>query len=179
MRRRKRTEIQRSARVRLLAAEVDRHLEAAIRRGARFDAKAVFIVTASGLVAGSSVLRAAASPLAPWAGIPIGFALLGVASAVWAFWARTIDVPDTRKIVNDFVEKPITPDELEDILLEIRTVQVLRREGDSDRQARIVTVGFVMLLLAVTSLLVFVLVAGQFPPEGEPYGTQTPTSAAI
>ena len=96
--------------MRLLAAEADKLLEAAIRRGARFDAKAVCIVTASGLVAGSSALKAAASPLASWTAIPIGFAMLGVASAVWAFWAGKIDVPNTRKIVDDHVDGPITKD---------------------------------------------------------------------
>lgn len=179
MRRAKRANRDKAARVRLLAAEADRHLEAAIRRGARFDAKAVFIVTASGLVAGSSALRAAASPLASWAAIPIGFALLGVASAVWAFWARKIDVPDTRKIVDDHVDGSITPDELEDFLLEVRTKQVLARQEDSDKQAVAVTVGLVMLLLAVATLLTFVIIAGQTPSKEDPHATQAPAAAAI
>lgn len=164
--------------MRLLAAEADKHLDAAIRRGARFDAKAVFIVTASGLVAGSSAVKAAVTPLAPWAAIPIGFALLGVASAVWAFWARKIDVPDTRKMVDDHVDGPITPVDLEDFLLEVRTKQVVDRQKHSDKQAVAVAVGLVMLLLAVVTLLAFVVVAGQTPSVGETHATQAPASAA-
>lgn len=179
MRKANRADRDKAARVRLLAAEADKHLEAAIRRGARFDAKAVFIVTASGLVAGSSALKAAATPLAPWAVIPIGFALLGVVSAVWAFWARKIDVPDTRKIVNDHVDGPITADDLEDFLLEVRTKQVLDRQEDSDKQAVAVAVGLIMLLLAVATLLAFIVIAGQTPAEREIHATQAPASAAI
>lgn len=179
MSRRNKPDTDRAARVRLLAAEMDKRLDAAVRRGTRFDTKAGFIVTASGIVAGSSALRAAASPLAVWAGVPIALALCGVAAAIWALWTRSIDVPNGRKIVNGFVDKPVTPEELEDSLLELRTKEVEARDAHADAQGEAVKTGFVMLALAVMALLLFVVAVGQIAPAGDTHGTQPPTPAAI
>ncbi|MBT1669652.1 hypothetical protein KK092_09685 [Curtobacterium flaccumfaciens pv. flaccumfaciens] len=179
MKRRNKPDAHKPARVRLLAAEMDKRLDAAVRRGTRFDTKAGFIVTASGIVAGSSALRASASPLAAWAGVPIALALCGVAAAVWALWTRSIDVPNGRKIVNGFVDKPVAPEELEDSLLELRTKEVEARDAHADAQGKAVKTGFVMLALAVMALLIFVVAVGQTAPAGDTHGTQAPTPAAI
>ncbi|KIP51244.1 hypothetical protein SD72_16600 [Leucobacter komagatae] len=165
--------------MRLLATEVDKRLDAALRRSAGFDTKAGFILTASGLVAGSSAVTASVSTVPALASIPISLALLGIGAAMWALWTRSIDVPDARKIVDDFVDQPVAPERLEDVLLEVRTKEVEARENHNTSRAKAVTVGFVMLAAAVSALLIFVLVARQVAPVGELNGTPTPTPAAI
>ncbi|WP_157000660.1 hypothetical protein [Leucobacter komagatae] len=177
--RRQQSDPHRAARVRLLATEVDKRLDAALRRSAGFDTKAGFILTASGLVAGSSAVTASVSTVPALASIPISLALLGIGAAMWALWTRSIDVPDARKIVDDFVDQPVAPERLEDVLLEVRTKEVEARENHNTSRAKAVTVGFVMLAAAVSALLIFVLVARQVAPVGELNGTPTPTPAAI
>lgn len=169
----------RVARVRLLAAEIDKRLEAALRRGAGFDTKAGFILTASGLVAGSSAVTAAASATPALATIPIAFALLGVGAAIWALWTRTIDVPDARKIVDKWAERPEPPEALEKVLLDVGTYEVEVREGHNSGRAKVVTAGFVMLAIAVAALLVFVVFARQVAPVGDTHGTPSTTPAVI
>jgi len=169
----------RAERVRLLAAEMDKRMDAAQRRGSGFDTKAGFILTASGLVAASTAVTAAASRVPALATVPIALALLGIAAAMWALWTRKIDVPDARSIVNDYVDRPMSPERLEDVLLEVRTQEVEKREEHNSGRAWAVTVGFVMLAAAVAALLVFVVIARQVAPAGDTHGTQAPTPAAI
>jgi len=88
-------------------------------------------------------------------------------------------VPDARKIVDDWVEKPEAPEVLEDVLLEVRTTEVEAREGHNSGRAKAITAGFVMLAAAVAALLVFVVLARQVAPVGDTHGTPSTTPAVI
>ncbi|PZE36948.1 hypothetical protein DEJ31_07310 [Curtobacterium sp. MCPF17_031] len=168
----------RAARVRLLLTEMDKRMEAAIRRGAGFDTKAGFMLTAAGLIAASSAVTATSSTAPALARVPTGLALLAVAAALWALWTRMVNVPDARSIVSGYVNRNASPEHLEDVLLEVRTQEVEAREAHNSHRAEAVTVGFVMLAAAVVALLVFVAVAPQQQPPGAPDATPTPTPAA-
>lgn len=168
----------RPARVRLLAAEMDKRLEAAVVRSSGIETKAAFIVTASGLVAGSSALTSAPATLAVWSILPIVLALGGVSTSVRALWTRKVNVPDARRIINTYVDKPLTAKQLEDELFEVRTVEVEERENHNSARATIVTDGFVMLAAPITALLVFVVIVRQIDPSGDTHGPQLQTSAA-
>lgn len=168
----------RATRVRLLLAEMDKRMEAAIRRGAGFDTKAGFMLTASGLIAASSAVTATTSTAPALARVPTGLALLAVAAALWALWTRMVNAPDARSIVKGYVNRNASPDHVEDVLLEVRTQEVEAREAHNSNRAEAVTVGFVMLAAAVAALLVFVAIAPQQQPPGAPDATRTPTPAA-
>lgn len=169
----------RAARVRLLLTEMDKRMEAAIRRGSGLDTKAGFMLAAAGLIAASSAVTATTSTAPALARAPTVLALLAVASALWALWTRAVRVPDARSIVSGYVEREVSSEQLEDVLLEARTQEVEAREAHDSDRAEAVTVGFVMLAAAVAALLIVVAIAPQQQSPGAPDATRTPTPAAM
>ena len=171
--------IDRQARIRLLASEMERRLDASRERTRGIEMKAGTVITGAGIVAGSSALSADNAPARWLAIVPIMLAAAAVFCAVRALRALTIDVPDGRAIVEEYRNAAALGTAVEEVLLEVRTREIEQREEANDKRIPWVRYGSSILLAAVSSLLVVVIALNFFPQNGGDDGESHPTPATI
>jgi len=147
-----------SARIRLLSAELDESRRAAVERSRTNDTKASFLVVAAGFLAaitGSELVEART-----WfVGIlPLLFTLATVVVAAVVLWPRRLSVPSGPEMVAAWVNADMTAEDLEDHILEVKSKEVKNRNEQNERKAELTSWGFSLLIAAMASALVVVVV---------------------
>lgn len=145
-------------RVRLLSAELDASRHAAVERTRSTDTKASFLVVAAGFLAGvtgSELVRAETWFVGI---IPLVLTLATVIVSAVVLWPRRLSVPSGPEMVKAWVDADITPEELEDNILEVKSKEVDKRNDQNERKAKLTSWGFVLLIAAMLSALVVVVV---------------------
>lgn len=146
------------ARVRLLNEELSQLRAAAVERTRTTDTKASFLVVAAGFlagVAGSELVNADTWFIGL---VPLSLTLATVVVSAMALWPRALSVPSARFVVNQYVDADMTPESLEDHLLEIRTKEVEKRNEQNESKAGLTKWGFILLIAAMASSLAVVVV---------------------
>ncbi|WP_148060344.1 MULTISPECIES: hypothetical protein [unclassified Rathayibacter] len=152
----------RAGRVRLLRAELDVQGARSIERTKTVEAKASFIVTAAALVAGASISLLPANPFVIFA---LVLAAATVFCAAQAAKPLTLEIPSARDLVDEYLHAALTVEELEDTLLEVRTVEIEKRDEVTKTRARAMTLGFRFLVASVITLVV-IAALGALPTGG-------------
>lgn len=146
-----------SARIRLLSAELDESRRAAVERSRTNDTKASFLVVAAGFLAaitGSELVDAQT-----WfVGIvPLLLTLATVVVAAIVLWPRRLSVPSGPDMVSAWVNADMTAEDLEDHILEVKSKEVKNRNKQNERKAQLTSWGFSLLIAAMASALVVVV----------------------
>jgi len=149
--------VERAERVRLLREELDVQGARSIERTRTVETKASFIVTAAALVAGASISLLEVNPTVV---IPLVLAALTVYHAAQAAKPLTLEVPSARKLVDEYLDGGLSAEELEDTLLEVRTVEIEERDEVTRERSRAMTVGFRFLTASVTALALTATLGG-------------------
>lgn len=144
-------------RIRLLSAELDESRRAAVERTRTTDTKASFLVVAAGFLAGvtgSELVR----PETWFVGVvPLILTLATVVVSAVVLWPRRLRVPSGPQMVAAWVDAEMTPDDLEDHILEVKSKEVSNRNDQNERKAEWTKWGFVLLISALASALVVVV----------------------
>lgn len=150
----------RVGRVRQLRAELDVQGSRSIERTKTVETKASFTLTAAALVAGGSISLLETSPLSL---LPLLLAALTVYHAAQAAKPLSLNVPSARQLVDEYLEADMTEEELEDTLLEVRTVEIEQRDAVNTGRSRSMTIGFRFLTASVAALVLSATLAGLSP----------------
>ena len=163
----------RISRIRLLAAEIEGRLARSLDLTRSIETKSGFVAAAAGLVATGTVPTLADSSLWIVGVIPMALAAVTVAFATRALWPRTVSVPGARLLIDTYVESELTPEELEDHLLEVRTVEVENRDELNEARMKSMKVGF-KFLVACLAAFIIVAVLNSSTLEGKITDGETP-----
>lgn len=145
-------------RIRLLSAELDESRRAAVERTRTTDTKASFLVVAAGFLAGvtgSELVRAETWFVGV---VPLALTIATVVVAAVVLWPRRLRVPSGPDMVKMWVDADMTPDDLEDHILEVKSKEVSNRNDQNERKAKMTSWGFVLLIAAMLSALVVVII---------------------
>ena len=146
------------ARTRLLSAELDESRRAAVERARTNDTKASFLVVAAGFAAaitGSELVEARTWFMGI---IPLLLTLATVVVAAVVLWPRRLSVPSGPEMVAAWVDADMTAEDLEDHILEVKSKEVMNRNKQNERKAKLTSWGFSLLIAAMASALVVVVV---------------------
>lgn len=167
------------ARVRLLSTEMDNVRQASVDRTRSIDSKSSFAIVVAGVVAGAA-FTGLVDPRSCYIGLlPFALTIGSVIAAVVALWPKRLWVTSARDFVNEYVEKPMSGDELEDHILEVKTKEVTVRDEYNEKRSTATKVSLVLLIVSLFTSLIVVGVNAALP-EGVPNGpgtgsTPTPT----
>lgn len=146
------------ARVRLLNEELSQLRGAAVERTRTTDTKASFLVVAAGFLAGVAGSELVDSDTWFIGLVPLSLTLATVVVSAMALWPRALSVPSARHVVDTYVNANMSPETLEDHLLEIRTKEVEKRNAQNESKAGLTKWGFILLIAAMASSLAVVVV---------------------
>lgn len=141
--------------------------------------KAAYTATAA-----AAVLAAGIGVLGPrfpdyLAAIPVLCAVITIILATRAIKPLSLSVVDARKMTNRYMQSPVPQDELGNHLLEIRVVEIEKRDELNQARAGDMKRGFRWLTASFATLLFCALLSGVWPMEmgtdGEARETQTAT----
>lgn len=149
---------QQQARVRLLNEELSQLRGAAVERTRTTDTKASFLVVAAGFLAGVAGSELVDSDTWFIGLVPLSLTLATVVVSAMALWPRALSVPSARSVVDTYVNADMSPETLEDHLLEIRTKEVEKRNTQNESKAGLTKWGFILLIAAMASSLAVVVV---------------------
>lgn len=88
--------------------------------------------------------------------VPLAYTVAAVVLAVVALWPRKLSVPSGPQMVAAWVYDDLTPAELEDRILEVKSREVAHRDEQNDAKAEWTRDGFVMLLAALVSAFIVI-----------------------
>lgn len=173
----------RTQRIRLLQAQADIALAHSMERTRSIETKASFVVAGAGLIATALIPIAAAADSVLLAGltiVPLAIAVFTIVYAVRAIRPLALEVPSPRHMIDQYLDSSLSADELEDYILEIRAVEVDKRDLLNDTRWKALRVGFRLLVASMISLVLFAAALGLSPKEdfvGQTTpATQTPAS---
>lgn len=122
------------------------------------DTKASFLVVAAGLLAGVAGTELISEDTWFLGVIPLILTLSTVVISAFALWPRKLSVPSARQVVNTYVDAELSPGALEDVLLEIKTVEVEKRNAQNETKAEFTKWGFVLLIAAMSSAFALIII---------------------
>ena len=179
---RSRAERNRVGRIRLLSAELATGLTRAIDRTRSIETKASFIAAAAGLVASATIPTVATGRYWFVAVVPLGLAVVTVIYAARALWPKSLEVSGARLLVDTYVDAEMTPETLEDHLLEVRAVEIEKRDESNIERTKRMTVGFSCLSLSLAALVLIAVLNATFLKgnlhDGETSNTPNPTQTS-
>lgn len=148
----------RAQRVRLLSAELDESRNAAVERSRTTDTKASFLVVAAGFLAGVTGSELVSGETWFIGVVPLGLTLATVVVAAVVLWPRRLRVPSGPDMVKMWVDADMTPEVLEDHILEVKSKEVENRNKQNERKAGLTSWGFLLLIAAMASALAVVII---------------------
>lgn len=175
---------ERIKRIRLLNAELDTLRVASSLRTRAIETKASFIVLTSGAISSITGPSLVTSKTCFVGLLPLALIIVAVALAAAVLFPRGLSVPSARKMVDQWVNAPMSAEELEDSLLEVKAKEIEGRDGQNERRANLTYWSFILLLCGLF-LTVFIIVLNAFSTtmsnheEAEPTQTSTCTQAPI
>lgn len=175
--RRKKQSEMRSSRVRLLNVELDSIRQAANERTRSLDSKASFAVVAAGVLAGTTLTGLVNADTYYIGLVPFSLTVGAVIAATFALWPTKMWAPSGRLMVTEWVDKEaMTPEDLEDHLLEVKAREVEKRDEYNERRSTSVKVSLVLLGASlIASLAVVGINEGATSAKRE---APTPSTAA-
>ncbi|MGR6743173.1 hypothetical protein ACU6RU_14170 [Microbacterium sp. F1-18] len=144
-------------RIRLLNADLEVLRSAAVERTRQAETKASFIVVAAGVLASATGVGLITIDTWLIGVVPFGLTVATVALATVALWPRKLDVASARNLVDNWVESEKSAADLEDYLLEVKAVEIARRDAQNEQRVKWSKRAFAYLL---ASLVAALLVAG-------------------
>lgn len=149
---------ERSKRIRILDAEVEVLRNAAFERSRIIDAKASSIVVVAGVLASVTGLSLVDEGTWFLGLVPFGLTIAAVAVAIVALWPRKLDLPSARQVVDTWVNAEMPASELEDNVLEVKTLETTNRDALNEKRSSLINWGFSLVLAGlVFTLLVVIL----------------------
>ncbi len=166
-------------RIRLLSAELDNTRQAAVERTRSIDSKSSFAIVVAGVVAGAA-FTGLVDPRFCFIGlIPLALTIGSVVAAVVALWPTRLWVTSARDLVDTYVENPMSGDELEDHILEVKAKEVTGRDKYNEKRSTATKISLVLLIVSLVTALIVVGINAALP-EGATVGpgngiTSSPT----
>jgi hypothetical protein len=177
--------VERTKRIRILNAELDVIRNASYERSRTNDTKASYIVVAAGVLASVTGLSLVIEGTWFVGFVPFALTIAAVAVATVALWPRKLGLPSARQVVDTWVDADMPADELEDNVLEVKTLEITNRDALNEKRATLTNWGFSLLLGGLATTLVVVILNTLSPawsqhdeaePTQTPISTQTPAS---
>lgn len=144
--------------MRLLSAELDESRNAAVERTRTTDTKASFLVVAAGFLAGVTGSELVSDETWFVGVVPLVLTLATVVVAAVVLWPRRLRVPSGPDMVKMWVDADMTPEVLEDHILEVKSKEVENRNKQNERKAGLTSWGFLLLIAAMASALTVVII---------------------
>lgn len=151
---------ERRGRIQLLRAELDVQGERSVERTRTIETKSAYTVTAAAVVVGASIPILSLGSFGLFAVAPLILAAVTIYHATRAIRPLTLDVPSARQIVDIYLDADMTPLDLEDHLLELRTVEIEKRDDLNSTRSRAMALGFKFLTASVSALVLAALLSG-------------------
>lgn len=152
-------------RIRLLNDEVVQVRQATVERTKSLETK----LTSVGVTSGALATLTGVKLSQEWGTIQwwsfalsllaIFICLVTMLTAAWGLRLRKLDVPDTRTLVNEWVDSSLTPGALEDALLEVRITEIKSRDKHNESKAKIMKWAFFMLITSFMTTVMSVVVS--------------------
>lgn len=143
--------------IRLLSAELDKPRRAAVERTRTTDTNALFLLVAAGFLEGvtGSEIVGAETWYVGLVSLVLTLATVVVSAVV--LWPRRLRVPSGPEMVKRWVDADMTPEDLEDCILEVKSTEVRNRNEQKGLKTELTKWGFVLLIAAMASALVVVV----------------------
>ena len=117
------------------------------------DTKASFVVVAAGVLASATGLTLVRPETLYLGLVPFALTIATVVVSTVALWPRSLHLPSGRQIVDTWVDADISPERLEDMLLEVKAQEVHNRDTQNEMKASWTKWGFVLLIASLVSAL--------------------------
>ncbi len=98
--------------------------------------------------------------------VPVLFTVATVIVAAVALWPVKLESASGRDVVDEWVDAQMTPDELEDNLLEVKAVEIEYRDAKNEAKARATKWAFSLLVASLVTALVTAAVSAAISNGG-------------
>jgi len=172
---------QRLARIRLLSSELDNIRLSSLERTRSIDTKASFVVVAAGVIAAAAFDSLNNSDIGLFAIFPVALTVATVVVAAVALWPAKLESASGRDVVNEWVDAAMTPDDLEDSLLEVKVVEIEFRDARNESKGLATKWAFGLLVSSLVTALITAGIGAAIsngdPTDGETINTPSPTTS--
>ena len=174
--------VRRSQRIAALQAELDVQGQRSVERTRTIETKAAYSTTAAAAVVAASIaiLSPAWDDLTAIA--PLVLAATTIVVSTRAIVPLALGVVSAGDLVARYVNDDMPLPDLQDHLLEVRKVEIEKRDGLNAERAVWMTMGFRFLSASVVALLLSAIISGIVQSEGDPdapRGTPGPAESTI
>lgn len=150
----------RKERVELLLRELRTEREAFYERSRNLEAKASYLMVANGVIISAAVISMPSADPAWFFLATLLVAIVSIGSMCVVLWPRGVRVPSGREMVREWLEGDLSRAQVEDVLLEVRTVELENLHVWHEKRANLARSGTVFLVIAVVMLTIAFTVEG-------------------
>ena len=158
----------RVARIVALKKELDVQGSRSTERTRTIETKAAFTATVAAVVIAASISMLTSTPAGAFATLPLTLAITTVVISTRAIRPLSLEVVSARKLLTKYVDNEMSPEELDDHLLEIRVREIEQRDLLNVKRAWVMVWGFRLLAASVVTLLVVSITGSIFSIEMNP-----------